>query len=158
MPQATAERERPLSSLAEWSIEHTRAVFEAPNAALGRRALDATFAPTLTAHLNGAALDFAALGHLVASMRASSPGGLSVEWMRADATPDDPANRGGSLVGEYIIRGIWKRVPGADTLCEFERHKKVLVRIESQSSDPAVDSRIVVQLDIVASDVGVSRT
>ncbi|KAJ7455273.1 hypothetical protein B0H11DRAFT_2200392 [Mycena galericulata] len=145
-------------SPADWSREHICAVFEAPSEPLAQRARTTAFSPTITAHLNGTALDFPALARLVDAIRASAraPRGLVVEWTRADATPDDPAtNRDGSMVGAYIIRGIWKRV--GETLCEFERHKEVQVRIESQADDPAVDSRIIVQLDIVATDVPVNR-
>ncbi|KAJ7707488.1 hypothetical protein B0H17DRAFT_972131 [Mycena rosella] len=147
----------PLSSLAAWSVQHIRNVFEAPSDELSRRAVAATFSPALAASLNGKALDFDGLCWLVSSMRASAPGGLKVEWKHPNEAPDDVLNRNGSLVGEYIIRGIWKNVPDSDSddlrLCEFERHKKVDVRIESQSSEPGLDSRLIVRLGIVASDI-----
>ncbi|KAJ7476066.1 hypothetical protein FB451DRAFT_1132795 [Mycena latifolia] len=149
----------PLPSFAAWSAQHIRDVFEAPSAELSRRALGATFSQALTATLNGQPLDFSGLCRLVSSMRASAPGGLKVEWTRADEAPDDELNRNGSLTGEYIIRGVWKRAPGSDELKlrEYERHKKVDVRIESQAAELARDSRLIVRLAIVASDVPVDR-
>ncbi|KAJ6458895.1 hypothetical protein DFH09DRAFT_1150083 [Mycena vulgaris] len=152
----------PLSSLAAWSAQHIRDVFEAPTDAQSQRALTVTFSRELVASLNGAPLDFAGLCALVGAMRASAPRGLTVKWTHAEETPDDPANRGGSLVGEYIIHGIWKNAPDPDSaqqvMSEFERHKKVDVRIESsQGSDSGVDSRVIVRLAIVASDISVDR-
>ncbi|KAF7374704.1 hypothetical protein MSAN_00355500 [Mycena sanguinolenta] len=147
----------PLSSLAEWSIQHIHDVFEASSDELSLRAIEDTFARTLTASLNGTPLDFDGICALVRAMRHSAaPSGLSVKWSRADSTPDDPGNRNGLLVGEYRIRGIWRSVtPSSDSMTEFERHKKVVVRIQSQSHQAGVDSRRIVKLDIVASDVQV---
>ncbi|KAJ6513021.1 hypothetical protein C8R45DRAFT_332259 [Mycena sanguinolenta] len=146
-----------LSSLAEWSIKHIRDVFEAPDDELSLRAIEDTFARTISASLNKTPLDFDGLCALVRAMRHSAaPNGLSVEWRRADSTPDDPGNRNGLLVGEYRIRGIWRSVtPGSESISEFERHKKVVVRIQSQSHQAGVDSRRIVKLDIVASDIQV---
>ncbi|KAJ7928832.1 hypothetical protein B0H13DRAFT_966066 [Mycena leptocephala] len=147
----------PLSSLAEWSIQRIRDVFETPSDELSRRAIDGTFSRTLKASLNGTALDFDGLCGLVSAMRHSAPNGLKVEWSQADDSPDDLGNRNGLLVGEYCIRGIWRSSPDSEQLSEFERHKKVIVRIESQSPQAGVDSRLIVKLDIVASDIPVDR-
>ncbi|KAJ7650063.1 hypothetical protein FB45DRAFT_886815 [Roridomyces roridus] len=136
-----------LSSLKDWSIDHIRAVFEAPTDDLSQQAVAETFSSSLTGHLNGNALDYTTLCSLVNTMRASAPKGLLVEWTRAEATPDDASNRNGALVGEYVIRGICR-----DGV-EFERHKKVEVRITSTLEES--DSRSIVQLDIVASDLRV---
>ncbi|KAJ7732715.1 hypothetical protein B0H16DRAFT_1770122, partial [Mycena metata] len=147
-----------LSSLADWSAAHIRAVFEAPTTEASMHAIVDTFSPRLVASLNGTPLDYAGLCGLVSTMRASAPNGLKVEWMSAQETVDDPELRNGSLLGEYYIRGIWRSVPGsgAEQRCEFERRKRVVVRlIESQSLDTAVDSRLIVKLDIIASDVPV---
>ncbi|KAJ7261776.1 hypothetical protein B0H12DRAFT_1069387 [Mycena haematopus] len=146
-----------LSSLADWSRQHIRDVFEAPSDELSLRAIGKTFTHTLTASLNGTPLDFDGLCVLVRAMRRSAASsGLSVEWSRADSAPDDSENRNGLLVGEYRIRGIWRSVtPGSDSVSEFERHKKVVVSIQSQSCQAGVDSRRIVKLDIVASDIQV---
>ncbi|KAJ7170862.1 hypothetical protein C8R43DRAFT_1059603 [Mycena crocata] len=153
----TEETETTLPSLAAWSAQHIRAVFEAPSDAHFERAVATTFSQHLSASLNGTQFDFAGLCSLVASMRESAPGGLKVEWTRAEGTPDDIENRNGSLVGEYIIRGIWRSVPGSEQPREFERHKKVDVRIESQSAESGSDSRIIVKLAIIASDIPVDK-
>ncbi|KAF7336784.1 hypothetical protein MVEN_02113800 [Mycena venus] len=142
-----------LSSLAEWSMQHIRDVFEASSDELSLRAIGGTFSRTIKATLNGTPLDFDGLCGLVSAMRRSATSGLDVEWSRADDAPDDPGNRNGLLVGEYRIRGIWKSNPGSGQLSEYERHKKVVVRIESQSPQAGVDSRLIVKLDIVASDI-----
>ncbi|KAJ7679005.1 hypothetical protein DFH06DRAFT_1165436 [Mycena polygramma] len=147
----------PLSSLAEWSAQHICNVFEAPNDELSQRAIDGTFSRSVVASLNGSALDFEGLCGLVNSMRHSAPSGLKVQWSRADDKPDDSGNQNGLLVGEYCIRGIWRRNAGSGQLCEFERHKKVVVRIESRPSQAGVDTRLIVRLDIVASDTPVNR-
>lgn len=85
------------------------------------------------------------------------------------------------LGGYYIIRNVKKALPGSSTLACFERHKSVNVecvlarahacmlgamnahlfglrRIESESPDPSVDSRRIVKLAIVATDVPVQTT
>ncbi|KAF8206200.1 hypothetical protein K438DRAFT_1931467 [Mycena galopus ATCC 62051] len=152
-PQTTPT---PLSSLAEWSMEHIRDVFEVPNDELSLHAIGGTFSRTIKASLNGTPLNFDGLCALVSAMRHSAASsGLTVEWSCADSAPDDPENRNGLLVGEYRIRGIWKRIPGSDQLSEFERQKKVVVRIQSQSAQAGEDSRLIVKLDIVASDIQV---
>ncbi|KAJ7082238.1 hypothetical protein B0H15DRAFT_912490 [Mycena belliarum] len=147
----------PLSSLAAWSAQHIRYVFEAPSDELSRCAIDATFSPGLAGSINGAALDFNGLCQLVAAMRASVRGGLEVEWTHAEDVPDDALNRDGQLIGAYIIRGIWKRDQGSELLGEYERHKTVDVRIESQSSQLSLDSRLIVRLGVVAIDVPVDQ-
>ncbi|KAJ7227359.1 hypothetical protein GGX14DRAFT_103655 [Mycena pura] len=146
-----------LSSLEDWSFQHIRDVFEAPTDELSRQAIDATFAADrLQARVNGTVLDYAGLIRSVLAMRQHSPGGLRVEWTSASAVPDDATNRNGSLVGAYIIRGIWKPVEAAGTLSEFERHKKINVRIESQSLQLGLDSRRIVKLEFVGLDVPVA--
>ncbi|KAJ7364262.1 hypothetical protein DFH08DRAFT_766044 [Mycena albidolilacea] len=154
-PQAKSKQ---LSSLTEWSMQHIRDVFEAPSDELSLRAIHSTFSRNLKANLNGAALDFDGLCGLVNAMRKSARNRLDVQWARADDAPDDLGNRNGVLVGEYRIRGIWRSNPGSEQLFEFERRKKVVVRIQSQSAQPELDSRLIMKLDIVASDVQVQST
>lgn len=86
----------------------------------------------------------------------------------------------GMLGGYYVIRNVRKPLPGSSRLALFERHKsvnveyvildrcvlmivsethlRVLHRIESESSDPTFDSRRIVKLAIVATDVPVSSS
>jgi hypothetical protein len=94
----------PLSSLAEWSIQRIRDVFETPSDELSRRAIDGTFSRTLKASLNGTALDFDGLCGLVSAMRHSAPNGLKVEWSQADDSPDDLGNRVSAALRKMAIR------------------------------------------------------
>ncbi|KAF8150109.1 hypothetical protein B0H34DRAFT_666593 [Crassisporium funariophilum] len=147
----------PLTSLTQWSQEHIRAVFESPSNEDSMQAVDETFAKTVNATLNGKPMGAAEIRQLVLSMRKESPGGLKVQWQQTVEVPQDAHNRNGSFGGVYIIRGIQRILPGYSRPVEFERHKTVTVRIESQSTDPTVDSRKIVNLVFVASDNRVQR-
>ncbi|KAJ6624033.1 hypothetical protein B0H10DRAFT_1785408 [Mycena sp. CBHHK59/15] len=153
MPLERCKAPAPLSSLSEWSMRHICDVFEAPSDDLARRAIAATFSDKLVASLNSVPLTLDELCRLVISMRHSAPCGLKVDWKQASETPDDSTNQDGSLVGAYTIRGIRKPIPGSNRMCNFERRKKVSARIESQSPEPGVDTRMIVSLNLVASDV-----
>ncbi|KAG5635438.1 hypothetical protein H0H81_011258 [Sphagnurus paluster] len=147
-----------LCSLVEWSVRHIRDVFEAPTDEQSLRAISATFADDVNASVNGAPLSREGISQMVLAMRRSSPDGLKVKWMQAVEAPVDPAtNRGGSFGGMYIIRGIRKNLPGSQRPVDFERHKTVTVKIESQSSSVHYDSRRIVSLVFVASDIRVDR-
>ncbi|KAJ7631866.1 hypothetical protein DFH06DRAFT_917404, partial [Mycena polygramma] len=136
-----------LSSLADWSKQHIHDVFESPTNELTLRALDSTFSRSLKATVNGAPVDFNGFSQLIASMSEhSAPGGPKIEWVFADETPDDAGHRNGVVKGEYFIRGIFGIIPGTDALVEIETRKQVVGRIESQSLEDGVDSRIIVQL------------
>ncbi|KAF7316690.1 hypothetical protein HMN09_00402100 [Mycena chlorophos] len=144
-----------LPTLEEWSIRHIRDVFEAPTDADALRAISNTFSAfQLQGSANGSPIDFASVKRMVLALRqqAQEPAGLSVEWISATGFPDDASNRSGVLVGEYVVRGIWRNM-GGGRLVQFERRKKVHVRIESQSSQMNVDSRRIVKLDFVGVDV-----
>ncbi|KAJ7285173.1 hypothetical protein C8J57DRAFT_1290623 [Mycena rebaudengoi] len=147
----------PLSSLAEWSERNIRDVFQAPSDDLSRTAIAATFSDKLVGSLNGAPLNFEGISQLVMTMRHNAPGGLQVEWKQASDMPDDSLNRDGSLLGAYVIRGIHKLIPGSNRLAEFERRKRVSVRIESQSFESGLDSRKIVNLNLDATDVLVDK-
>src|ERR1700761_6630657 len=82
-----------LSSLADWSMQHIRDVFEAPSSDLTVRALDSTFSRSLKATVNGRSVGFDGFSDLVASMQHTSPNGPKVDWIFADETPDDPGHR-----------------------------------------------------------------
>jgi hypothetical protein len=87
-----------------------------------------------------------------------------------------PIFQDGSFRGFYVLRGLHMQLPGMISSAEFERHKAVAVRfafpdgldkipglmpsalayrIESQSSDLAIDSRRIVRLAFVASNIRV---
>ncbi|EGO25080.1 hypothetical protein SERLADRAFT_491638 [Serpula lacrymans var. lacrymans S7.9] len=143
-----------LASLSAWSSQHVGCIFETRTDEDSLQAIDATFSKNLTASINGAPLNRDGLKQLVLTMRHSSARGLNVEWKQAlDVAKDPSTNREGVFGGFYVIKGLRKRLPGSDMLAEFERHKTVTVRIESESSDPSVDSRKITHLVFVAIDV-----
>ncbi|KAL0953259.1 hypothetical protein HGRIS_004509 [Hohenbuehelia grisea] len=147
-----------LSSLSEWSAQHIRDVFEAPSDDAAIRAVENTFSEDLEATINGQPLKRDNIKQLVIAMRQDAPSGLKVHWHRAVEVPREPSTpRDGSFGGSYVISGIRRQIPGTSQYGEFERHKTVTVRIQSQSSDPTFDSRRIVNLTFVASDIRVDR-
>ncbi|KAJ7212533.1 hypothetical protein GGX14DRAFT_519418 [Mycena pura] len=147
-----------LSSLADWTMQHIRDVFEAPSSDLTVRALDSTFSRSLKATVNGTPVGFDGFSDLVASMQHTSPNGPKVDWIFADETPDDAGHRSGVVKGEYYIRGVFGKVPGSEAVVEFETHKQVVGRIELQSPEAGVDSRRIVKLDAIVSVLPVDRS
>ncbi|KAF8896448.1 hypothetical protein BD779DRAFT_1433847 [Infundibulicybe gibba] len=146
-----------LSSLSDWSVHHIRDIFEAGSDQQSLWAVASTFSEGVNATINGKPIRRDDISQLVLSMRQGSPG-LKVQWQQAAEAPRDPStNRDGHFDGVYVIRGIRKVLPGANAPVEYERHKSVTVTIESQSSNPTVDSRKITNLAFVASDVRVNR-
>ncbi|KAF8643243.1 hypothetical protein AX16_009132 [Volvariella volvacea WC 439] len=146
-----------LCSLSEWSIQHIRDIFEAPSDESALRAISSTFSEDLHASVNGSSLSRDGINQLVLAMRKGSSG-LKVHWQQAVEVPQDPStNRDGSFGGVYTIRGIQKILPGSIKPIEYERIKTVTVKIESQSSRLDIDSRRIVSLVFVASDIRVDR-
>ncbi|KAH9902750.1 hypothetical protein C8Q73DRAFT_635136 [Cubamyces lactineus] len=141
-----------------WSTEHIRRVFEAKSEHDCLKALDDTFSQRLEFTFNGSPLPRAGLQKIVLAMLQTSGFCLNVDWLNAVEVPRDGSNRNGMLGGYYIIRNVKKPVPGSSELACFERHKSVNVVIESESTDPSVDSRRIVKLAIVATDVPVQAT
>ncbi|KIY43930.1 hypothetical protein FISHEDRAFT_52740 [Fistulina hepatica ATCC 64428] len=147
-----------LCTLAEWSIQHIRDIFEAKDDAHAMGSIEATFAPHMSGSINGTPLTRPLLTKLVLALRQSSPHGLKVQWTEAVGISEDPStNRNGLLGGSYVIRGIQKTPPGSARPAAYERHKSVQVRIESQKKDTRVDSRRIVSLSFVASDICVAQ-
>ncbi|KIJ96530.1 hypothetical protein K443DRAFT_282042 [Laccaria amethystina LaAM-08-1] len=148
-----------LSSLTEWSVQHIQHIFESTSDEAALRAVENTFSDDLIATVNGARINQQGIKHHVLALRQSpSRGGLKVYWQHTvEASRDPTTNRDGSFGGVYIIRGIQKVLPGNAYPTEFERHKTVTASIESQSPDSAIDSRKIVNLVFVASDVRVVR-
>ncbi|KAF8972149.1 hypothetical protein BDZ97DRAFT_1650197 [Flammula alnicola] len=146
-----------LSSLVQWSQDHIRDVFESSTDEGSMRAVEETFAKNLNATVNGRPLGYAEIKQMVLMMRKQSACGLKVQWLQTVQVPHDSSNRDGSFGGMYIIHGIQKILPGRDKPTEFSRHKTVTVSIESQSTDPTVDTRRIVTLAFVASDLQVNR-
>ncbi|KAI0663913.1 hypothetical protein C8Q70DRAFT_386850 [Cubamyces menziesii] len=141
-----------------WSTEHIRRVFEAKSENDCLKALDDTFSQRLEFTFNGSPLPREGLQKIVLAMLQASGFCLNVDWLNAVEVPRDGSNRNGMLGGYYIIRNVKKPVPGSSKLACFERHKSVNVVIESESADPSVDSRRIVKLAIVATDVPVQTT
>ncbi|OJT02254.1 hypothetical protein TRAPUB_7235 [Trametes pubescens] len=162
-----------------WSIEHIKNVFEAKCERDALQALEDTFSHRLEFTFNGSPLPRVGLQKIVLAMLQTSGFCLNVDWLNAVEVPRDGSNRvsapppwdlrlykltvafppqNGMLGGYYIIRNVKKPLPGSATLACFERHKSVNVEIESESPDPSVDSRRIVKLAIVATDVPVQTT
>ncbi|KAI0360185.1 hypothetical protein OH77DRAFT_1394527 [Trametes cingulata] len=141
-----------------WSIEHIKRVFEAKTERDCLQALEDTFSQRLEFTFNGSPLPRVGLQKIVLGMLQTSGFCLNVDWLNAVEVPRDGSNRNGMLGGYYIIRNVKKPLPGSSTLACYERHKSVNVVIESESPDPSVDSRRIVKLAIVATDVPVQAT
>ncbi|RDX57076.1 hypothetical protein K466DRAFT_484322 [Polyporus arcularius HHB13444] len=144
-----------LSTFYSWSIEHIKNVFEAKSERDCLQALEDTFSQRLEFTFNGSPLPRVGLQKIVLGMLQTSGFCLNVDWLNAVEVPRDGSNRSGMLGGYYVIRNVKKPLPGSSTLALFERHKSVNVEIESESPDPSVDSRRIVKLAIVATDVPV---
>ncbi|KZT01372.1 uncharacterized protein LAESUDRAFT_707458 [Laetiporus sulphureus 93-53] len=136
-----------------WSKEHIKRVFEAKSAADCLRALDDTFSQKIELTLNGKPLPRSHLQTAILAMVESSGFRLTVEWLNAVEVPHDDSYRSGSLGGYYIIRNIQKMLPGRTSPVLYERHKSINVVIESESRDRSVDSRKIVKLTLVATDL-----
>ncbi|KAK7463388.1 hypothetical protein VKT23_006743 [Stygiomarasmius scandens] len=143
-----------LPTLTEWSVDHIRAVFEAPTDSHALQAISETFSTSLSASVNGRPLNRSGVENLVLAMRRDAAStGLKVDWERTLEVPDDAnTNRDGSFGGFYTISGLQKQIPGSHTPMDFIRHKTVTVRIESQVGDQFIDSRKIVSLVFVATD------
>ncbi|KAJ7593372.1 hypothetical protein C8J56DRAFT_886333 [Mycena floridula] len=145
-----------LSTLTEWSRQHICDIFEAPSDNDALLAIASTFSATVEGSINGQSLNRAGIEQLVLAMRKnSSPGGLRVHWQETvDVPKDSVTNRNGSFGGIYYISGLQQEVEG--NLASFERRKVVSVQIESESPDTAQDSRRIVHLVFVATNVRVN--
>ncbi|KAJ7628806.1 hypothetical protein FB45DRAFT_1028872 [Roridomyces roridus] len=160
-PTPSSPTGTPLCSLASWSREHITAVFESPTNQLVLHALGNAFSRSLKATVNGASVDFDGFARLIADMSDSECewGRPSVDWIFTEEMPDDADHRKNGLVkGEYFIRGIFTRIPGSNELAEIEARKEVVGRIESQSDEDGLDSRIIVRLDATVALLPVERT
>ncbi|KAH9915130.1 uncharacterized protein B0H18DRAFT_1042694 [Fomitopsis serialis] len=135
-----------------WSREHIQRVFEAKTSADCLRALDDTFAQNIELTLNGSPIPRTYLQSAIMGMVESSGFRLSVEWLNAVEAPRDESYRSGALGGYYVIRNLRRQSPDSTTHMLYERHKSINVIIESESSDPYVDSRRIVKLALVATD------
>ncbi|CAK5275901.1 unnamed protein product [Mycena citricolor] len=138
---------RDLPSLAEWSRVHITSTFTAPTHELTLAALDQTFSRSLKATVNGKPVDFHGFGRMIAAMSGQGKnGGPHVEWVSAYEEDEQDGGRSGTVRAEYIVRDTIGTMPGSKVPMELEVHKKVIARIESQSTRRNLDSRRIVKL------------
>ncbi|CAK5276003.1 unnamed protein product [Mycena citricolor] len=160
MSEEVSEHTPTLPSLTSWSKSRISATFTAPSPAATLAALDATFARTLRAQVNGDAVDFDGFTAMIAGMaERCAEGGARVDWVWAAEGEDkgdesesgegEPGKRAGIVRGEYYIRGTFGVIPGTTELVELEVRKRVVARIDSLSKDPVIDSRRIVELDAI---------
>ena len=84
---------RQLVSLTQWSQEHIRDVFESVSDEDSAKAVEQTFSKSINATMNDRQLGYAAIKHLVSSMRKEAPNGLKVQWQQTVDVPCDSTNR-----------------------------------------------------------------
>ncbi|KZT67948.1 hypothetical protein DAEQUDRAFT_672301 [Daedalea quercina L-15889] len=135
-----------------WSKEHIQRVFEAKTSADCLQALNDTFSQNVELILNGSPIPRTYLESTIMGMVEASGFSLSVEWLNAVEVPRDESHRNGALGGYYVIRNLRRQTPSSTTPMLYERHKSINVIIESESSDPSIDSRRIVKLALVATD------
>ncbi|KDR75970.1 hypothetical protein GALMADRAFT_139735 [Galerina marginata CBS 339.88] len=142
-----------LTSLAQWSQNHIKDIFESPTDEDCVRAIDETFCKNVHAVLNGKPLGLEQIKQSVLAIRKEAHVGLTVEWKHTVEVPASSDYRDGSFGGVYFIHGIQRLLTGSQEPAEFVRHKTVTVKIESQSTATDVDSRKIVDLVFVAADI-----
>ena len=92
-----------LTSLTQWSQEHIRDVFESSSDENSAKAVEQTFSKSINATINGRQLGYAAIKHLVLSMRKEAPNGLKVQWQQTVDVPCDSTNR---VRGEFLSKEV----------------------------------------------------
>ncbi|KAL6301338.1 hypothetical protein BKA93DRAFT_738820 [Sparassis latifolia] len=147
-----------LSTIYAWSLDHIKRVFEAKTTLECLRALDETFSQHIEFTMNGMQLPRIGLQRTVLAMVEASGYRLAVDWQNAVEVPKDPSNRNGVLGGYYIIRNVTKHLPGSAAPLLCERHKSINVVIESEHPDANSDSRRIVKLALVATDLPVQAS
>ncbi|KAH9831565.1 uncharacterized protein C8Q71DRAFT_781216 [Rhodofomes roseus] len=135
-----------------WSQEHIQRVFEAKTSADCLQALNDTFSQNVELTLNGSPIPRTYLESTIMRMVEASGFRLSVEWLNAVEVPRDQSYRSGALGGYYVIRNLRRQSQESATPMLYERHKSINVIIDSESSDPSIDSRRIVKLALVATD------
>ncbi|KAJ6559747.1 hypothetical protein B0H19DRAFT_1375768 [Mycena capillaripes] len=151
--------ETSFSSLADWSRRHITDVFDASTTDLTVQALDRAFSRSLKATVNGEPVDFDGFSNLIASIQLTAPAvPKSNGSLRKKHRTTQAIGCNGVVKGEYYIRGTFGKMPGTETVVEIETCKKVVGRIESQSSEAGVDSRRIVKLDAIVSVEPVDRS
>ncbi|KAJ3988224.1 hypothetical protein F5890DRAFT_1493092 [Lentinula detonsa] len=139
-------------SLSEWAQKRTAAIYVAPNKAQAKKAIEDLFAPHVKASINGRNITREEIDQLLLGMRPAEEGALEFFWTDVVATPKDPSQRDGAVSGVYVIIGLSLPHPQTGELAPAFRRKGVAVIIESQSQDPMVDSRKIVEFVSVANN------
>ncbi|KAJ3840075.1 hypothetical protein EV361DRAFT_793549 [Lentinula raphanica] len=153
-----------LSTITEWADRRTAAVYTAKSKALAKDAIQELFAPHVKASINGRKITRDEIDQLLLDMRPTEEGPLGFYWTDLVGTPRDPSHRDGSVSGVFIISGLRLPHPHSGQMVPTFRRKGVAVsyyfllifklvhRIESQSQDPAIDSRRIVEFVAVANN------
>ncbi|KAI0733604.1 hypothetical protein C8Q72DRAFT_771994 [Fomitopsis betulina] len=147
-----------LPTFYSWSKEHIERVFEAKTSADCLQAINDTFSQNIELTLNGSPIPRTYLESAIMGMVEASGFRLSVEWLNAVEVSRDGSLRSGALGGYYVIRNLRRQLPGSKIQMLYERHKSINASIDSESSDPGVDSRRIVKLAIVATDKPMRKT
>ncbi|KDR69406.1 hypothetical protein GALMADRAFT_145452 [Galerina marginata CBS 339.88] len=141
---------RCLSSLTEWSKAHIPQVYEAETKEEVKRAVEQTFSPDLHGTVNGKkGMLRKNFMESALKLQAAWVEGRKVIWHQIVEVADDSSNRSGTIGATYSIVGIQTILPGDSQPTRFERHKSVVVRVQSQSEDPTIDSRMIVDITAV---------
>ncbi|KAJ3757270.1 hypothetical protein EV360DRAFT_84182 [Lentinula raphanica] len=141
-----------LSTITEWADRRTAAVYTAKSKALAKDAIQELFAPHVTASINGRKITRDEIDQLLLDMRPTEEGPLGFYWTDLVGTPRDPSHRDGSVSGVFIISGLRLPHPHSGQMVPTFRRKGVAVIIESQSQDPVIDSRRIVEFVAVANN------
>ncbi|KAJ3988223.1 hypothetical protein F5890DRAFT_1562791 [Lentinula detonsa] len=141
-----------LSPIAEWAEKRTAAVYTAKSKALAKIAIEELFAPHVKASINGRKITRDEVDQLLLGMRPNEEGALGFYWTDIVGAPRDPSHRDGSVSGMFIISGLRLPHPQTGQLVPTFRRKGVAVIIESQSQDPTIDSRRIVEFVAVANN------
>ncbi|KAJ3922650.1 hypothetical protein F5877DRAFT_33324 [Lentinula edodes] len=159
-----------LSSITEWADKRTAAVYTAKSKTLAKLAVEELFAPHVKASINGRKISRDEIDQLLLDMRPTEEGALGFYWTDLVGVPRDPSHRDGSVSGMFIISGLQIPDPRTGELVTSFRRKGVAVMyvlplekhsgnsvdpsypIESQSEDPTIDSRKIVEFVSVANN------
>ncbi|KAJ4485363.1 hypothetical protein J3R30DRAFT_3696703 [Lentinula aciculospora] len=141
-----------LCSLSEWADKRTAAIYIAKSKTEAKLAIEDLFAPHVKASINGRNITREEIDQLLLGMRPTEEGALGFYWTDVVGAPRDPSQRDGAVSGVYIISGL--QIPHLETglLVPGYRRKGVAVIIESQSQDPTIDSRKIVEFVSVANN------
>ncbi|KAJ2917343.1 hypothetical protein MD484_g3087, partial [Candolleomyces efflorescens] len=123
-----AHKTQTLTSLGQWSIQRIGSIFQAASDDEALKAVEAAFAPEVTATMNGIDIKLEDIKDQALNLRRSSKKGLTVTWKSLVEAPSDPFNREGWVGGSYVIEGVTKCTPEQPHGVEFVRRKIVTAK------------------------------